>query len=91
MSEPDGSERQANEREGQMAAGRDIDPRLLEMIVCPQTRSRLIYDGEAHELISPAAGLAYPVRDGIPIMLVDEARTLSESEKARHKAASGPA
>ena len=53
-----------------------IDPRLLEILVCPVTKSPLVYDRAAGELISQAAGLAYPVRDGIPIMLPDEARPL---------------
>ncbi len=52
------------------------DPRLLEMLVCPLTRGSLQYDREAQELISSQAGLAYPIRDGIPIMLVEEARAL---------------
>ena len=51
-----------------------IDPRLLEILVCPLTKGPLVYDEEAQELISERAGLAYPIRDGIPIMLVDEAR-----------------
>lgn len=55
-----------------------VDPRLLEMLVCPLTKTTLIYDREAEELISKAAGLAYPIRDGIPIMLVDEARKLDD-------------
>ena len=53
-----------------------LDPRLLEILVCPVTKSRLTYDRTNHELISEAAGLAFPIRDGIPIMLVDEARKL---------------
>lgn len=53
-----------------------IDPRLLEILVCPLTQSALEYDRTAGELISRAAGLAFPVRDGIPIMLPDEARAL---------------
>lgn len=52
------------------------DPRLLQMLVCPVTRGPLEYDSEAGELVSRSARLAYPVRDGIPIMLVDEARSL---------------
>jgi uncharacterized protein len=52
------------------------DPKLLERLVCPVTKTRLIYDPEAQELISKAAGLAYPIRDGIPIMLAEEAREL---------------
>ena len=55
----------------------DIDPRLLEILVCPVTKGVLTYDRAAGELISVSAELAYPVRDGIPIMLPDEARQLS--------------
>jgi uncharacterized protein YbaR (Trm112 family) len=53
------------------------DPRLLEMLVCPLTRAPLIYDPVRNELISAKAGLAFPIRDGIPIMLADEARPLA--------------
>jgi uncharacterized protein YbaR (Trm112 family) len=60
----------------------DIDPKLLEILVCPMTKGPLIYDRERQELISKKAGLAYPIRDGIPVMLADEARALSESERA---------
>ncbi|HZP21190.1 MAG TPA: Trm112 family protein [Bauldia sp.] len=56
-------------------AGR-IDPRLLEILVCPVTKTTLEYDAERQELISRAAKLAYPIRDGIPIMLPEEARPL---------------
>lgn len=59
----------------------DVDPKLLEILVCPMTRGPLSYDRERQELVSRQAGLAYPVRDGIPIMLVDEARQLSDDEK----------
>ncbi|MBN34010.1 MAG: hypothetical protein CMM46_04400 [Rhodospirillaceae bacterium] len=55
-----------------------VDPKLLEILVCPLTKGPLDYDREAQELISKQAGLAYPVRDGIPIMLVDEARKLDD-------------
>ena len=61
----------------------DIDPRLLEILVCPQTRGPLVYDREKGELLSKKALLAYPIRDGVPIMLVDEARTLSDDEAER--------
>ncbi len=54
----------------------DVDPKLLEILVCPLTKSTLRYDRAAQELISDQAKLAYPIRDGIPIMLVDEARNL---------------
>lgn len=53
-----------------------IDPKLLEILVCPLTRVPLRYDAQKQELISDQAGLAYPIRDGIPVMLVDEARKL---------------
>ncbi len=53
-----------------------VDPRLLEILVCPLTKGPLEYDRTHNELISRKAGLAYPIRDGIPIMLPDEARTL---------------
>jgi len=57
-------------------ADRDVDPKLLEILVCPLTKGPLEYDKDASELISRKAGLAYPIRDGIPIMLVDEAREI---------------
>lgn len=60
----------------------DVDPKLLEILVCPVTRATLTYDREKNELVSKAAGLAYPIRDGIPIMLPEEARELSDAEKA---------
>ena len=55
-----------------------IDPKLLEILVCPVTKTTLEYDREAGELISKAARLAYPIRDGIPIMLPDEARQIED-------------
>jgi len=56
-----------------------IDPKLLEILVCPLSKSPLRYDRDAQELISDQAGLAYPIRDGIPIMLVDEARQIDQA------------
>jgi uncharacterized protein YbaR (Trm112 family) len=56
----------------------DYDGRMLEALVCPETRAPLRYDADAQELISKAAHLAYPIRNGIPIMLVDEARKLDD-------------
>ena len=53
-----------------------IDPKLLEILVCPLTKGSLTYDRDAQELVSEKAQLAYPIRDGIPIMLVDEARQI---------------
>jgi uncharacterized protein len=55
-----------------------VDPKLLDLLVCPLTKGPLRYDRARQELISEQAGLAYPIRDGIPIMLVDEARPLEE-------------
>ncbi|MBT3556980.1 MAG: Trm112 family protein [Rhodospirillales bacterium] len=57
---------------------RKADPKLLEILVCPLTKGTLSYDAVNQELISERAGLAYPIRDGIPIMLPDEARPLSD-------------
>jgi uncharacterized protein len=58
-----------------------VDPNLLEILVCPVTKGPLDYDAAAQELISKQAGLAYPIRDGIPIMLADEARELDGDGK----------
>ena len=55
-----------------------VDPKMLEILVCPVTKGPLEYDADAQELISRQAGLAYPIRDGIPIMLADEARPLED-------------
>lgn len=57
-----------------------VDPKLLEILVCPLTKEPLRYDAERQELISDRAKLAFPIRDGIPIMLPDEARALEEDE-----------
>ena len=65
-----------------MEGSSEIDPKLLEILVCPLTKGPLRYDREAQELISEEARLAYPIRDGIPIMLVDEARPLRDDEAA---------
>jgi uncharacterized protein len=55
-----------------------VDPKLLELLVCPLTKGRLSYDAAANELVSERAKLAYPIRDGIPIMLVSEAREIKD-------------
>lgn len=60
----------------------DTDPKLLEILVCPVTRGPLHYDREKQELVSKTAGLAFPIRNGVPVMLAAEARPLSESERA---------
>ena len=57
-----------------------MDPKLLEMLVCPVTKGPLVYDREKQELVSKSARLAYPIRDGIPVMLEEEARRLSTEE-----------
>jgi uncharacterized protein YbaR (Trm112 family) len=59
----------------------ETDPKLLEILICPVTRTTLHYDRERQELISKAAGLAYPIRGGVPIMLAAEARELSDDER----------
>jgi len=56
----------------------EVDPKLLEILVCPVTKGTLRYDREKQELISEKAGLAFPIRDGIPIMLADEAREIDD-------------
>ncbi len=58
----------------------DIDPKLLEVIVCPQTREPLRYDRDKQELVSEKARLAFPVRDGVPILIADEAREMDATE-----------
>ncbi|WP_340316470.1 Trm112 family protein [Rhizorhabdus argentea] len=58
-----------------------LDPELLAVLVCPVTRTRLRYDEMAGELVSEAAGLAFPIRDGVPVMLVEEARQLQSSSR----------
>ena len=63
-----------------MAEPSTVDPKLLEILVCPLAKGPLRYDAAAQELISERARLAYPIRDGIPIMLVDEARRLDADE-----------
>jgi len=63
--------------------GYELDPKLLEILVCPVTKGPLEYDRAARELVSRSARLAYPIRDGIPIMLADEARQLTEEEAGR--------
>jgi len=67
----------------EIAKSNSIDPKLLEILVCPQTKGPLVYDREKDELLSKKARLAFPIRDGVPIMLIDEARTLSDEEAAR--------
>jgi uncharacterized protein YbaR (Trm112 family) len=65
--------------ENQATTNPEVDPKLLEILVCPLTKSALTYDRENQELISDQARLAYPIRDGIPIMLPDEARSLDDA------------
>ena len=62
-----------------------IDPRLLEILVCPVARAPLRYDADAQELISDSAGLAYPIRDSVPVMLPDEARRLDLETSCPHR------
>jgi uncharacterized protein YbaR (Trm112 family) len=60
-----------------------VDPKLLEILVCPGSHEALEYDAEKDELVARRTGLAFPIRDGIPIMLVDEARELTDAERAK--------
>jgi uncharacterized protein YbaR (Trm112 family) len=64
-------------------ASMEPDPKLLEILVCPVSKAPLVYDREKQELVSRQAGLAYPIRGGIPIMRPDEARPLSDAERDR--------
>jgi hypothetical protein len=67
-----------NAKESKKSGTHAVDPKLLEILVCPLTKNELEYDAKAQELISRSAGLAYPIRDGIPIMLPEEARKLED-------------
>jgi uncharacterized protein YbaR (Trm112 family) len=64
------------------SSGGCLDPKLLEILVCPVTKGPLVYDREKQELVSKTARLAYPIRDGIPVMLEEEARRLEPHEYA---------
>ena len=66
-------------KENARATRMEVDPKLLEILVCPVTKTTLRYDREKQELISEKARLAFPIRGGIPIMLVDEARSLDDA------------
>ncbi len=59
------------------------DPKLLEILICPVSKGPLVFDREKQELISERAGLTYPIRNGVPIMLADEARELNDAERRR--------
>ena len=79
MTQDDGATGQdAQDAQDPVQPALGVDPKLLEILVCPLTKGTLRYDRDRQELISDQAGLAYPIRDGIPIMLVDEARSLDE-------------
>lgn len=60
-----------------------VDPKLLELLVCPVTKMPLRYNADSKELISDAASLAYPIRDGVPVMMQSEARALNDAEKLK--------
>ena len=68
-----------------MKQSKSVDPKLLEILVCPTTKAPLEYDWERQELISRRAGLAYPIRDGVPIMLPEEARPLDDAPSVNTK------
>jgi uncharacterized protein YbaR (Trm112 family) len=73
-------EKEGDKKRSSGAGARSVDPKLLEILVCPITKQRLVYDAERQELVSRAARLAFPIRDGIPIMLAEEARALGDDE-----------
>lgn len=66
---------------GKDAASEQIDPRLLEVLVCPLTKATLQYDAKAQELISRTAGLAYPIRNGVPLMVIEAAREIDDKPR----------
>ena len=68
-----------------MSEAKTVDPKLLAILVCPTTKTPLEYDAEHQELISRRAGLAYPIRDGVPIMLPEEARALDDTANGSAK------
>ena len=74
MSSPESNTNKPAQENGEQDPG--VDPRLLEVLVCPVTRTALTYDRENNELVSKAAGLAFPIRNGVPVMLRDEARDI---------------
>ena len=69
--------------DGKPADGIQVDPRLLELLVCPLTKTRLEYDAAHQELISRAAGLAFPIKSGVPLLIADAARPLTDADLAR--------
>jgi uncharacterized protein len=73
----------AERLEEQEQQASSVDPKLLELLVCPLTKTRLIYDAAARELISTAAGLAFPIRNGVPLMIEDAARKLTDDDLKR--------
>ena len=78
MADEEPASNPSSERWARRSETSRIDPRLLEILVCPLTKTTLEYDAERQELISRTARLAYPIRDGIPIMLADEARPIED-------------
>jgi uncharacterized protein YbaR (Trm112 family) len=69
--------------DARQAVSPSVDPRLLELLVCPLTKTRLEYDAGHQELISRAAGLAFPIRNGVPLLIADAARPLDDEKPAR--------
>jgi uncharacterized protein len=72
--------------DGDESSGDDavaVDPKLLELLVCPLTKTRLVYDAKARELLSKAAGLAFPIRNGVPLMIEEAARKLTDTDLRR--------
>ncbi len=72
-----------NSDETSLDDGTAVDPKLLELLVCPLTKTRLIYDAAARELLSKAAGLAFPIRNGVPLMIEEAARKLTDADLRR--------
>ena len=80
MSDTDYKSPNLSSEKGQNREQKMVDPKLLEILVCPLSKAPLVYDKMANELISKSAGLAFPIRNGVPILLIDEARQLEEAD-----------
>lgn len=81
MSDADETQKASKTAQSDDVIAGEVDPRLLEILVCPQSKGPLVWDRARSELLSKKAGLAFAIRDGVPIMLVEEARRLSDDEQ----------
>lgn len=73
----------ADDEQGHGSEAQSVDPKLLELLVCPLTKTTLTYDASAQELVSRAAGLAFPIRNGVPLLIEDAARKLTDDDLSK--------